>query len=123
MKTIIIEDRKESREYLEMLLDDCPDIHYVGFAETVKTGIELIKATNPDLVLFDVELPDGESFDILKAFESWNFKMIFITSHESFAIKAFRYNAVDYLLKPVETKAFYEAIDKVTNQLKGSSII
>lgn len=118
MKTIIIEDKKESREYLESLLANFNEINYIGNADTVKEGIALIKETNPDLVLFDIELPDGESFDILKSFESWEFKMIFITSHDSYAIKAFKYNAIDYLLKPLEQKAFSEAINKALTQNK-----
>lgn len=116
MKTIIIEDKDNSRLYLESLIEEYNELDYLGYAETVKEGVSLISSIKPELVFFDVELPDGDSFDILRQLDKQDFKVVFISSYDSYAIKAFQFNAIDYLLKPLEKEAFSKAVLKVLSQ-------
>lgn len=116
MKTLVIEDKEQSRLYLESLIEEYSELEYLGHAETVKEGVNLISVMKPELVLFDIELPDGDSFDILKQLKNQNFKIVFVSSYDSYAIKAFQYNAIDYLLKPVEKEAFNKTMTKVIGQ-------
>lgn len=118
MKTLVIEDKEQSRLYLESLIEVYSELEYLGHAETVKEGVNLISVMKPELVLFDIELPDGDSFDILKQLKNQNFKIVFVSSYDSYAIKAFQYNAIDYLLKPVEKEVFNQTITKALGQQK-----
>lgn len=112
MKVVIIEDRENVRELLIELVKSDNDLNLVGTATTVKDGIELIDRVKPNIALLDIELPDGKTFDILKNIKHQNFKIVFITSHEDYAIEAFKYSAIDYLLKPIDPDDFFKAIDK-----------
>jgi two-component system LytT family response regulator len=75
----------------------------------------LIKASPPDLLLLDVQMDDGTGFDLLDRFTSWNFSVIFITAHDEFAVRAFRYHAIDYLLKPVVPEDLIVAVQNARN--------
>lgn len=112
MKVAIIEDKQQVREYLEILIKNHPELDYIGYAYKVKEAIHLISDKKPDLVLFDVQLIDGTSFDVLAKLENKKFKAIFITDHHGYAINAFRYNAIDYILKPIDSDIFNEAIKR-----------
>src|SRR5690554_1212997 len=102
-KAIVIDDEKNARELLSgMLKLYCPDMTVVGEADGVNSGIEAIKNLKPDVVFLDIQMPDGTGFDLLKAFDSINFKYIFVTAYQEYAIRAFKFSAIDYLLKPVE---------------------
>lgn len=93
---------------LEKLLDN---IEILGEAGSVKDGIRLIEDSDPDLVLLDIRLPDGTGFDLLDKLKNTGFKLIFITAYSDFAIKAFKYSSLDYIVKPIE-------IDDLTNAIK-----
>lgn len=112
MKTIIVEDRENVRELMIALVNSDNDLILVGVASSVKEAVDLIQKTNPEIALMDIELPDGKSFDILSQVNHHGFKIIFITSHEDYAIEAFRYSAIDYLLKPFDPDDFFTAIKK-----------
>jgi two-component system LytT family response regulator len=84
----------------------------VGEADSVSTGVDIIKKTNPNIVFLDIELEDGTGFDILGKFDKINFKVIFITGLDSYGIKAIKFSALDYLLKPVDTDDLIQAIKK-----------
>ncbi|MCF6171646.1 MAG: response regulator [Bacteroidales bacterium] len=77
------------------------------------SAFELIVTQSPDLILLDINLPDGSGFDLLKKFDQVNFKVIFITAHQEYAIKAFKFSAVDYIMKPITAGELLIAIDKV----------
>ena len=114
MRAVIIDDEPKARKNIiriVSLIDS--DIQIVGEAESVKTGYQAILRTKPDLVFLDIQMPDGTGFDLLDRLPNINFKVIFITAFDNFAIKAFKYSAVDYLLKPINPEEFKMAVDKM----------
>ncbi len=115
MKTLIIDDRKSIREFIVQLLSSVDGIEIVGEAENVATAIKQINTLKPELILLDIQMPDGNGFEVLEGTDFSNYKVIFVTSHEEFAIKAFKYSALDYIVKPIEPELFYAAIEKAKN--------
>lgn len=112
-KAIVIEDEKNVRENLIGMLEDyCPELSIVGDANSVESGISLIQQMNPDIVFLDINLPDGTGFDVLKSVDIENLKVIFITAYGDYALKAIKYSAIDYLLKPVIPDELIEAVQK-----------
>lgn len=122
MKTVlIIDDESLARERLETLLVEyCPEFKIVGTADGVETGFQAIHQLKPDAVLLDVEMQDGTGFDLLDKFPSISFHVIFQTAFDEFAIKAFQYNAIDYLLKPIVASDLIRALERI-NAAKNKS--
>ncbi len=115
IKTIIIEDVGNTREAINAILErNCPDIKVVGEAADVTSGIGLIHEAKPDLVLLDIQLKDGTAFDLLGGLATINFSIIFITAFESYAIRAFKFSALDYIVKPIRSADLVNAIHKFT---------
>src|SRR5688572_4001994 len=115
IRTIIVEDEKKSREVLHKLIqNNCPNLHVAGLASTVEQAVEMIKKERPDLVFLDIELSDGTGFDILEQVQGLNFDVIFATAYDQYAIKAIKYSAIDYLLKPIDADELKKAVDKIT---------
>lgn len=115
MVTVIIDDEAHAREGLnELIAMVAPHLEVVGEAGNVEEGLALIKSTQPALVLLDVDMPDGTGFDLLNEIGQPDFDVIFITAFSEFAIKAFRYAALDYLLKPIEMQELKEALERAT---------
>jgi len=109
----IIDDEIDARYSLCKLLEKyCPEVEIVGEATGVEEGIRLIHQQNPDVVLLDIAMQDGTGFDLLDHFPRPTFKVIFTTAYDQFAIKAFKYNALDYLLKPVDIEELVAAVEK-----------
>ena len=114
IRTIVVDDEKPSREVLcNYLKEFCPDVEIVASASSLKTAFKSIRKKNPDVVFLDIEMADGKGFDLLKLFDRIDFKVIFVTAYSDYAIKAFRFNAIDYLLKPVKIDELQMAVDKV----------
>ncbi len=114
LKTLIIDDELNGRNILrKMLTTFCEGVDIIGEADSVKTGIDAIKNLKPDLVLLDIQMQDGTGFDLLEKTDEKDFKLIFVTSFDNFAIKAFKFSAVDYILKPVDPDNLIEAINRV----------
>lgn len=123
MKAVIIEDEKNNQKFLEQtLLKYVKDIEIVGIAESVVDGINLINSSNPDLVYMDIELPDGNGFNILEKIDNKNINVIFTTAFENYALKAFRYSAVDYLLKPFNIEELIEATERAKIQKENKDL-
>lgn len=113
MRAVIIDDDPSMRENLNSLLSIyCVDITLVGEADGVKSGVDLIRTVNPDLVFMDIEMKDGTGFDVLSISGKPTFKLIFVTGHDQYAIKAFKFSAIDYILKPVDPDDLIRAVDK-----------
>jgi len=113
VRTIIIDDESNIRHGLEkMLTDYCPHVKLIAKADSVKSGLKAIHTHHPDLVLLDIKMDDGTGFDLLKKLDHIDFKIIFVTAYDQYAIKAFRYSALDYLLKPVDPDDLKEAVSK-----------
>lgn len=121
MKRIaIIDDEPDARQLLRtMLATLCPEVEVCGEADSVESAFALIRQTRPHGVLLDISLEDGTGFDLLEKFPHPSFQAIFITAHDAFALKAFRYQALDYLLKPVNPEELARAIDRVNFEVPG----
>lgn len=114
LSAIIIDDMPNNIEELQILLKKyCPEVNILETFQSGFDGIEGIKKLKPNLVFLDVEMPSKNGFDVLKAFKEINFEIIFTTWHAGYAIKAFRFNAIDYILKPIDSKILKEAVNKV----------
>ncbi len=114
MKAIIIDDEKPARDNLKAILKKIFDnIEVVAEADSVESGIKVLTSTKTDVVFLDINLFDGSGFNILEGLETINFHVIFITAYNDFAIRAFRVNALDYLLKPIDIEELQESINKV----------
>jgi two-component system LytT family response regulator len=114
MKAVIIDDENQARATLNSFIQKyCNNLSIVGEADGVESGEKLIKKLLPELVFLDVQMKDGTGFDLLDKFQKITFKVIFVTAHDIFAIKAIRYSAFDYLLKPVRPTELIEACNKL----------
>ncbi len=121
IRTIVVDDEAPSREVMcNYLRDFCTDVEVVATASSVKSAYRAIQKYNPDVVFLDIEMPDGKGFDLLKMFGKINFRIIFVTAYSEYAIKAFRVNAADYLLKPVKIDELNAAVEKIRNENRWS---
>ena len=113
MKTLIIEDEDQSISALKSEIEmHCPTLEIIGIAKSVKEGIAQIKTLQPELIFLDIQLSDGLGFDILSHFSTPNFKVIFTTAYSQYAIKAIKFSALDYLLKPIDSEELALAVNK-----------
>lgn len=111
LRTLIIDDEPPVRDTLIKLLQKtCPQVKVVGEASSVASGIRAIREKSPGLVLLDIKMDDGTGFDLLNHFKNINFKIIFITAFQEYAIQAFGFSAIDYILKPVNPEKLAEAV-------------
>ncbi|MGB0521995.1 MAG: LytR/AlgR family response regulator transcription factor [Flammeovirgaceae bacterium] len=111
---IIVDDELRARNILSKILKKyCPDVELLAQAASVKQAHELIVAHEPELVFLDVEMPDGTGFDVLSKFTKIDFKVIFTTAYDHYAINAIKISAVDYLLKPINIQELMDAVKKV----------
>ncbi len=113
LKAIIIDDEARSRKALQIALKDyCPTVEVIAIAETPENGIEAINSCKPDIVFLDVQMPGMSGFDLLSHFAEIDFDIVFITAHDHYAIKAIRFSALDYLLKPIQIDELMAAVKK-----------
>lgn len=114
MKALIIEDEQKSREMLsEILKKYYPQIAILGLAKNVAEAVELIEKTKPNLLFLDISMPDGTGFDVLEKTLGHHFDIIFTTATDKHALKAIKYSACDYLLKPIDLDELHDAINRV----------
>lgn len=117
MKALIIDDERLARTELRRLLEPFKEIQIVGEAVNVDDAIEKISQLNPELLFLDIQMPGKSGFDLLEILDKVP-KVIFTTAYDEYALKAFEYNALDYLLKPIEPKRLEEAIRKIVEREK-----
>jgi len=118
MRTIIIDDEEKARKTIISFLQlNCSDVEIIAQADSVQNGIKVIKEHKPELVFLDINLPDGTGFDILNALDSIQFKLIFVTAYEEYAIKAFKFSALDYLLKPINPQELVQSVEKARKSI------
>ncbi len=123
-RAVIIDDIPEAIAVLKSDLEKyCDGVEVIGSAGGVVSGAKLIRELNPDLVFLDIQMPDGTGFDLLEILPEANFKLIFTTASDEFAIKAFKFSAVDYLLKPIDPDELIEAVKRVSDQEKPAARI
>lgn len=121
LSVLVVEDEPLTQEYICALVAEDPELKLLGGCGTVAEGLAAINAEQPDLLLLDVQLPEGDGFVLLGALEELP-AVIFITAYDRYALRAFRVHAVDYLLKPFERERFREAIGRAKAQLRSSGV-
>lgn len=117
MNAVIIDDDQKNLKILRKMLEAfCPEVNITGEAMNALTGFDLIKQEKPDIVFLDIEMPYGNAFDLLDRLMPVNFEVIFITAFDEHSLKAFRYSAIDYLLKPVDIEELKAAVQKAAEK-------
>lgn len=115
---IIVDDEHDGREYVALLLkNEFPQIDILCTAVSVEQAYEHLSSQTPDILFLDIQLADGNAFDLLNKTGALDTQIIFITAYEKYAIKAIKQEAVDYLLKPINPKDFIHAVDKALKRL------
>ena len=115
---IIIDDERHSCDALKMLLDKCcPQIQVAAICHSANEGIKKINELNPDLIFLDIEMPHMNGFQMLEQLSAIDFEIIFTTSYDQYAITAFKFSALDYLLKPVDREELEKAVQKVSKKI------
>jgi two-component system LytT family response regulator len=117
IKAIIIDDEMHCLDTLSIQLSEyCPEVVLIEKCSSAKQGFEAISKIKPDLVFLDIEMPGMNGFEMLEQFKGISFSVIFTTSYDQYAIKAIRFSALDYLLKPIDPKELLAAVHKVEAQ-------
>jgi two-component system LytT family response regulator len=124
IQAIIVDDEDNSLEALAILLQKyCPDVQIIGSAQTVASAIELIDNLKPELVFLDIALPDGQGFEVLEEVGYTGFEVIFTTAYDQYALKAFDFSALDYLLKPISAEKLQQAVERFEKIRKEENYI
>jgi two-component system, LytTR family, response regulator len=123
MRSILIDDEPKNIRILTKLLTDyCPDVNIIGKAGDSNEAQLIIEELKPELVFLDIEMPNGNAFDLLDKLLPISFNIIFITAFESYSLKAFKYAALDYLLKPVSIEELQNAVAKAKSNNQSKNI-
>lgn len=119
IKSILVDDEKHGRENLVGILKQhCSEVAILGEADSVEHAILLIKKHKPELVFLDIEMPKANGFQLLEHFSDINFEVIFVTAYDHYAIKAIRFSAADYILKPINYKDVEIAVERVAKRIQ-----
>ena len=117
MTAIIVDDELHCREVLRIMLEmHCPDVNLLQECEDGFIAIEAINRYHPDIVFMDIEMPGMNAFDTLQKLDKIEFQVIFTTAYDQYAIKAIKFSALDYLLKPIDADELIAAVDKASEQ-------
>jgi two-component system LytT family response regulator len=120
LNTIIVDDEPHCCKTLHSLLKRyCPDVNVVANCANGVEALEAIRQLKPDLVFLDVEMPKMNGFEMLEQLSSVNFHLVFVTSYDAYALKAIRFSAIDYLLKPVDREELQRAVQKVMQRVQA----
>lgn len=123
MRVVIIDDQQTCHDEIKDLLDSIqPPLQLVGEAYNVKEGVTLIRATQPDLIFLDIEMPDGTGFDLLKQIDHSRYAIVFVTAHNDFATLAFDFSALAYILKPIEADELQLAVARAEDRNRIRSL-
>lgn len=124
IKAVIIEDETKSRELLSTLITKhCEGISVVATAENVETGVNAIRKFSPQIIFLDISMPDGSGFDLLGKVQDMKFDVIFTTATDKYALKAIKYSALDYLLKPIDVEELKNAVNKMAEKKTNLSSV
>jgi two-component system LytT family response regulator len=123
IRTVLVDDETDSIMVLEKLLETaCPAVNIVGRADGVVSALAIIQSVRPDLVFLDIEMTQGNAFDLLNQLQPFTFEVIFVTAFDNYALRAFKYSAVDYLLKPVDIDDLQKAVEKASSQVQVRNV-
>jgi len=124
IRTVLVDDELDCIHVLKNLLaTHCPDVEIVGEADGVATAIETIERCGPDLLFLDIAMNNGNGFDLLNHLDPVTFQVIFVTASNDHAIRAFKYSAVDYLLKPVDGDDLQKAVERVAKRSQNERLL
>jgi len=119
LRALVVDDENHMRDTLRKMLSlHCPDVLIVGEAEGVTSGTAAVNEFHPDLVFLDIQMKDGTGFDLLYNLPTIDFRLIFVTAYDKYALQAFKFSAVDYLLKPINPELLIEAVQRATQLVK-----
>lgn len=122
LSALIVDDEKNGRENLAGLIrSHCPQIKVVAEAASVEQAIAAIQEHQPQLIFLDIEMPGGNGFQLLEHFNNFPFEVIFVTAYDNYAIRAIRFSASDYILKPINLNELKAAVDKVSERIRNRS--
>ena len=117
IRCILIDDEKNALEMMEWLLQTyCPEVEILAMCQSAEQGIVSIKKHHPDVVFLDIEMPRMNGFDMLEQFDKLSFEVVFCTAYDQFAIKAFKYSALNYLLKPVDPDDLKATVKRISER-------
>jgi two-component system, LytTR family, response regulator len=123
INALIVEDEPGNVRILYKLLESyCPQVNLCGHAGTVDTAFELIQQVKPDLVFLDIEMPGGNAFNLLDRLKPFSFEVIFVTAYDNYTLKAIKYSALDYILKPVNIEELIAAVNKVAEKINAGQL-
>lgn len=123
MKAIIVDDEERARRSLETLLQlHCPDVEIVDQCANVPKAVLAIKQHQPNLVFLDIEMPEFSGFELMQFFDTINFEVVFVTAYSEYAVEAFEYSAVDYVLKPVQVEKLKAAVEKAKVRVESHNM-
>ena len=120
IKAIIVDDELGARESLSKMIEkNCKNIEVIAKADSMKSAYDAISSLHPDLVFLDIEMPNGNAFDLLEKFKEIDFNIIFTTAYDHYAIKAIKFSAVDYILKPIDPEELIVAVKRFDERMGG----
>lgn len=123
INAVIVDDEFFNRSLIHTLISRINvNFNIVAQAENVKEGYKLINRTRPDVVFLDIKMQDGSGFDLLRKFDKINFEVVFVTGFDEYALKAFQFNAIDYVLKPIDTDKFAETLGRVEERVNKKQL-
>ena len=122
ISAVIVDDEIDAREAMELAVQKyCPEVTIAGIYATPESGIAGIRQVRPDLVFLDVQMPKMSGFDVLQQLSPISFEVIFVSAYDRYAIKAIKFSALDYLLKPVDVDDLIQAVKKVKERLNNKN--
>jgi two-component system, LytTR family, response regulator len=122
IKTILVDDEPRGLTSLEKLLQfNCPEVQIVAKCSNADSALQEIRKTIPDLIFMDIAMPGKNGFEILKELDNYNAEVIFVTAHNQFMIEAFRFSAIDYLLKPVDDELLVAAVQRTAKRVSNKT--
>ncbi len=123
IKAVIIDDEPKARQGLHLAIKKyCPDIEILSLCDSPEMGLKKINELEPDLVFLDVQMPKMSGFDLLDKIDEINFDVVFVTAHDKYAIKAIKFSALDYLLKPIDIDELVSAVQKISKKKENTKI-
>jgi two-component system LytT family response regulator len=118
IRAVVIDDEFYNRELIsKLVVKTHAGFEVVGTAEDIEDGYEVINTTQPDLVFLDIKMPGGSGFDLLRKFENPSFEVVFVTGFDEYAIQAFDFNALDYILKPIDSIKLEKTLNRVYHRI------
>jgi two-component system LytT family response regulator len=124
INSIVVDDEYLNRELITSLIESA-DINFkvIAKASNIDMAFDLIKEHKPDVIFLDIKMPNGSGFDLLRRFEKYDFEVVFITGYDEYAIQAFDFNALDYILKPIDSDKLIRTLKKVIDRLNDKVLI